>query len=65
MRAPSSQCAAGAKTQQSKRELRTTTKYVAIAHFSFSSLNQNKNLFYSIMLPTFVNNASPSMSPSS
>jgi hypothetical protein len=46
-----------------KRELRTTTKYVAISHFTFLSLNQNKNLFYSIKSPTLMNDASPSMSP--
>ncbi len=63
MRAPSSQHAVGTKTQQSKRELRVTTKYVAISHFTFSSLKQNKNLFYSIMSPTLLNNASPSMLP--
>jgi hypothetical protein len=63
MRAPSSQHAAGTKIQQSKRELRATTKYIAISHCTFLSQNQNKNLFYSIMLPTLLNDASPSMSP--
>jgi hypothetical protein len=63
MRAPSSQHTAGTKTQQSKRELHATTKYVAISHFTFLSLNQNKNLFYSIMSPTLLKDASPSMSP--
>ncbi len=63
MRAPSSQHAAGTKTQQSKRVLRATTKYVAITHFTFLSLNQNKNLFYSIMSPTLLNDASPSILP--
>ncbi len=62
MRAPSSQHTVGTKTQQSKRELRMITKYVAISHFTFLSLNQNK-LFYSFMLPTLLNDASPSMSP--
>ncbi len=40
-------------------------KYVAMAHFSFSSLNQNRNLFQSNMspLPTFLNDACPAVSP--
>jgi len=39
--------------------------YVARAHFSFSSLNQNQILFHSNMspLPTFLNNACPAVSP--
>ncbi len=61
MRASSSQYAAGTKTQQSKRDLHATTKYVAISHFKILSLNQKP--FYSVMSPTLLNNASPSMSP--
>jgi hypothetical protein len=40
-------------------------KYVAIAHFSFSSLNQNQNLFQSNMSPspTFLNDACPAVPP--
>jgi hypothetical protein len=40
-------------------------KYVAMAHFSFSSLNQNQNLFHSNMSPspTFLNDACPAVSP--
>ena len=38
--------------------------YVAMAHFSFSSLNQNQNLFHSNMSPSpaFLNDACPAVS---
>ena len=46
-------------------ERHNNQKYVAMAHFSFSSLNQNQNLFHSNMSPspTLVNDACPSVSP--
>jgi hypothetical protein len=46
-------------------ERHNNQKYVAMAHFSFSSLNQNQNLFHSNMSPspTFLNDACPAVSP--
>ena len=46
-------------------ERHNNQKYVAMAHFSFSSLNQNQNLFHSKMSPspTSLNDACPAVSP--
>jgi hypothetical protein len=46
-------------------ERHNNQNYVAMAHFSFSSLNQNQNLFHSNMSPspTFLNDACPAVSP--
>jgi len=46
-------------------ERHNNQKFVATAHFSFSSLNQNQNLFHSNMSPspTFLNDACPAVSP--
>jgi hypothetical protein len=46
-------------------ERHNNQKYVAMAHFSISSLNQNQNLFHSNMspLPTLLNDACPAVSP--
>ena len=45
-------------------ERHNNQKFVAMAHFSFSSLNQNQNLFHSNMspLPAFLNDACPAVS---
>ena len=58
-RAPS-QCLSAHVTERHNNK-----KYVAMAHFSFSSLNQNQNLFHSNMSPspTFLNDACPAVSP--
>ena len=45
-------------------ERHNNQKYGAMAHFSFSSLNQNQNLFHSNMSPSpaFLNDACPAVS---
>ena len=46
-------------------ERHNNQKYGAMSHFSFSSLNQNQNLFLSKMSPspTFLNDACPAVPP--